>query len=316
MTYLTPEANRLLAAQHGAVGVTQLQAAGLTPDQIRVLVRNDVLSPIIVGAYRLSAVPESESVRCVAVCLTRSNAVIAGPTAGRLWGFRAMPRDRRVHVLLPPMSRAPAAKWVAIHRSAAVHSTDIVRRSDGITLTSRARTALDLARFISGEELLSVIEQAMHDGQIPEAEMRAVAVDWLTTRRPWVARYLRSLDRRLPGASAESHPEVRVGNALRSHGIRGLVRQHPVTLSSGRRVRFDLAVPEEWFAIEVDVHPTHQSTAGAADDESRDLEAEADGWWIERITVTQYRSAFDASIERTVHHLRQRRLTTARSGNR
>ncbi|MET0662369.1 MAG: hypothetical protein ABWZ42_04475, partial [Ilumatobacteraceae bacterium] len=144
--------------------------------------------------------------------------------------------------------------------------------------------------------LRSVIEQAMHDGAYTAQDMLDVASEWLSPRRPWASTFARLVEARLAGGAAESHPEVRVGNALERAGVRGLVRQFGIELPSFGRARFDLAVPRLRWAIEIDVHPTHAETAGRAADGRRDDAAAALGWSVSRISAHDYTNGFDRSI--------------------
>jgi very-short-patch-repair endonuclease len=306
MTYLIEPARALLRRQHGVASLHQLIDCGISEPQIRVLERNGVLVSVMKGACRSSLVVEDDLVRCAAVCVTRPDAAIAGPTAGRLWNFRKLPRDGRIHVLLPPGGRGPATPWSIAYRTGAIHPEDIVRRDDGIAVTTRQRTVFDLARSVNRDVLLSLAEQAMLEGNLGESDMRSVAVDWRSPRCRWVDDYLRVLDRRLPGGPAESHPEVRVGSALRRVGVRNLVRQHEVVLSSGRRVRFDLAIPNLRIAVEIDLHPVHASTVGTMNDEQRDIDAEHDGWITLRITASEYQNAFEQRIDEIAAAIRLR----------
>jgi len=105
------------------------------------------------------------------------------------------------------------SSWVVPYRTAAFHPEDVVRRPDGIAVTSRGRTALDLARFVSVTDLLSIIEQVLRDGK---------------------------LDGRLRGGPAESHGEAVLGQALDSAGLIGLERQHRIDLPGYGPARFDL----------------------------------------------------------------------------
>jgi hypothetical protein len=297
MGHLTAEAHSLFATQHGVASVEQLRSAGITTSQLKRLESAGAIVRVINNAYRSPSVAFDELSRCVAVCVARPGLTVAGPTAGRLWGFRRLPKDQRIHVLAPPGSHPVAARWLAPYRTAAVHPRDIVARSDAIRVTSRARTALDLARWLPAPDLLSVIEQAMHDGDLTEADMWAVAADWISPQRPWVTQFLRLVQQRLPGLPAESHPEVRVARALGRAGVRGLVRQFAVDLPGYGRARFDLAVPALSWAVEVDVHPRHEETAGRDSDEWRDLAAMAVGWTVSRVSRRRYEHDFDAAIE-------------------
>lgn len=312
MVHLTPQAHAVFARQHGVASSEQLTAAGLSDRQIRHLRQTGGLELVLRGAYRTPSAPVTELGRCAAVCLARHDVAVAGPTAGRLWGFRRLPRDHRIHVLAPRASNPAIAKWVVPYRTDARHHDDIVERNDGIRVTSRARTAFDLARWLAADDLLSVIEQAADDGGLSDDDFLAVAVDWLSPQRPWARRFVRMLDRRLPGGAAESHPEVRVADVLRRTTVRGLVRQHRVRLPGYGEARFDLAVPELRWAIEIDLHPRHRETVGAASDAARDRAASAAGWLTTRITKDQYDTRFNETIANIVAlHMELRRRVAA-----
>lgn len=282
MSLFTPEALALLEAHHGVAARSELVQTGLSDHTIRRLVDAGNLEPLLRGIYRMPVVPFDRNARCAAVCAAHPTVAIASVTAGKLWGFRQMPPDERIHVLAPPASQPTIASWVRPYRTSAYHPDDIVTRSDGIVVTSRPRTAFDLARTLRPRELLSVIEQAMADGHHDADEMRRVASDWLSPRRRWVRGYLQVLDRRLSGGPAESHLETVLGDALLSAGVRGLQRQYWIDLPGYGPARFDLAVPAIRLAIEVDGFPTHRETDGRHRDASRDDAARRLDWSVVR----------------------------------
>jgi hypothetical protein len=306
---LTTQAHAVLARQHGVASTQQLYDAGISPLQLKRLQQHGALELVLRGAYRTPSSRVTELSQCAAVCTARPDVAIAGPTAGRLWGFRRLPSDRRIHVIASRASNPAIARWVVPYRTDARHDRDIVERDDGIRLTSRARTAFDLARWLGPDDLLSVIEQAANDGRLDDDEFLDVAVDWLSPRRPWAREFLQALDRRLPGGPAESHPEVRVADALRSAGVRGLVRQHRVQLPGHGEVRFDLAIPELNWAIEIDLHPRHRETLGITADARRDRAADAIGWMTTRISKHDYDVRFNETIGgiASLHHDLRRR---------
>lgn len=297
MAHLTTRAHEVLALQHGVIAVQQLHQAGVTARGIRHIEQTGGLVLALTGAYRTPSTPFDELARCAAVCLARQDLVISGPTAGRLWGFRRLPRDQRIHAIAPPASNPAIAPWVVPYRTSAIHDADVVTRPDGIRLTSRARTAFDLARLLGPVDLLSVIEQASHDGHLSDEDLYAVAVDWLSPQRPWARSFVTAVERRLSGAAAESHPEVIVGTALGHAGVRGLERQWCIVLPGYGRARFDLALPRLQWAIEVDVHPTHQQTDGRRSDIRRDDAARCTGWIVSRVSRDDYQHRFDARID-------------------
>jgi hypothetical protein len=96
-----PAAHAVFARQHGVASTRQLVDAGVSLRQIQRLQRHGDLELVLRGAYRTPSVPITELSRCAAVCLARPDVAIAGPTAGRLWGFRRLPPDQRIHVIAP-----------------------------------------------------------------------------------------------------------------------------------------------------------------------------------------------------------------------
>ena len=184
------------------------------------------------------------------------------------------------------------------YRTAAFHPCDVVRRRDGINVTSRARTALDLARHVPRADLLSIIEQVIRDGDLTEDDLRDVAIDWMSRQRPWVRRFLELLDGRLRGGPAESHGETVLGDALAAAGLVGLERQWRIDLPGYGPARFDLAVPAARLAIEVDLHQTHGETAGRRRDAARDDAARRIDWTVERVLQIHFGPELPTTVER------------------
>lgn len=300
MPHLTPEAHECFARQHGVASLEQLLHCGLPLHDIKRIRRAGGLDLVLQGAYHTPSTALDELARCAAVCLAHPDLAIAGPTAGRLWGFRRLPDDRRIHVLAPPASHPTMVSWVVPYRTAAVHEADIVQRPDGIRVTSRLRTALDLTRWLDGMDLRSVIDQALHDGRHESGEATAVAADWVTPGRAWVRRFLRQVERRGTGMPAESHHELLLGEALERAGVRGLLRQHEIDLPDYGCARFDLAVPRLRWAIEIDVHPVHREAAGIESDRCRDAAATKLKWTVTRVPPDGFGHALADTVERLV----------------
>jgi hypothetical protein len=117
-----------------------------------------------------------------------------------------------------------------------------------------------------------------------------------TPGRPWARRFLRVLGSRAPGAPAESEPELRVTNALIQRGVSDLRRQFRVRVPGYGPARFDGAIPELLWAVEVDVHPEHATGEGTANDKVRDRKSRAVGWEIERVSELDLSLRFDETI--------------------
>jgi len=294
----TTESLEFLRTHHGVATSFELQQCGLSAPAVRSLVEAVNLVAVVKGVYRIPAVAFDESARCVAIRAAHLDVAISGPTAGRLWGLRRLPRDQRIHVLAPPASHPTVSSWVVPYRTAAFHPEDVVRRPDGIAVTSRGRTALDLARFVSVTDLLSIIEQVLRDGKLDDNDLRTVAVDWMAPQRPWIRRFLELVDGRLRGGPAESHGEAVLGLALDSAGLIGLERQHRIDLPGYGPARFDLAVPSVRLAIEVDLHPTHSETAECRSDTARDVAAGELDWTVERVIDDHFGANLPATVWR------------------
>ena len=298
MAIFTTESLEFLRTHHGVATSFELQQCGLSAPAVRFLVEAGNLVAVVKGVYRIPAVALDESARCAAICAAHPDVAISGPTAGRLWGLRRLPRDQRIHVLASPASHPTVSSWVVPYRTAAFRPEDVVRRPDGIAVTSRGRTALDLARFVNVTDLLSIIEQVLRDGKLDDDDLRTVAVDWMSPQRPWIRRFLELLDGRLRGGPAESHGEAVLGQALDSAGLIGLERQHRIDLPGYGPARFDLAVPAIRLAIEVDLHPTHSETAGRCRDTARDVAAGELDWTVERVRDDHFGANLPATVWR------------------
>lgn len=283
--------------RHGVASHAELTGLGVSPHLIKRLRASGALRDVLKGAYHLRGQPLTFLGRCVAVCVAHPGHVIAGPSAGRIWEFRRLSAQLKVHTVSPPASQPTLAPWVQPYRTAAIDlQADVVHRDDGIVLTNRARTVLDLARWLGDLDLLSVMEQAASDGSLTAEDFTAVAIDWMSSQRPWLTRFLRLADSRLDGGAADSHPEVALGEALQAAGVHGLERQHRIELPGYGRARFDLAVPRLKWAIEIDMFPTHRETAGQQSDAQRDAAALSMGWVTTRLGPDRFGAAFDPSV--------------------
>ena len=110
-----------------------------------------------------------------------------------------------------------------------------------------------------------------------------------------------------PAAPRSRIPRCRVADALRNAGVRGLVRQFRTELPGYGGARFDLAVPELRWAIEIDLHPVHRDLMGITSDRRRYDAAAAIGWSTSRIDDDAYAYRFNETIaELAAIHTRRR----------
>lgn len=307
MAALDRDAVAWMREHHATLTNNRLDQIAMTLDQRRRLVEQGVLERVLHGGYAFGGVEPDELARCAALCEARPHLVVAGPTAGRLWGIRRSPRDGLVHVIAPPASQPCREKWVKPYRTALIYDDEIVVRPDGIRLTSPPRTLIDLTRYVSVADLRSAIESALHAEMCVIATLERTAARLDTPGRPWVRRFMRTVSGRPPGAAAESEWEMRVFNALIGRGVYDLERQVPLTIPGYGSVRFDAAIPALRWALEIDVHPSHLSVEGASKDKRRDRKAEAIGWVTRRVGEADLCRDFPGVIEDLVGSIARRR---------
>jgi hypothetical protein len=271
-----------LAAHHSTISDEALAASGITVDQRKELVRVGLLVRIIDGVYALGSVEVTELMRCIAVG-SRPGLVVAGPTAARHWNLRRALRDGLVHVLCAPAAQPSVVPWLKAYRTAALDPADVISLPDGYDITSPSRTVVDHSRSLGDDATLSMVEDVLAKQLATMEQLYLTAEPLATPGRPWAKRFLRLLGRRLPGAPSESDPEIKVYSGLISRGVSDLTRQHRITLPEYGPARFDMAIVELRWALEVDVHPEHYTLEGRRRDRWRDECAGRVGWAVRRL---------------------------------
>lgn len=289
------------ANHHTVVSDADLSRLGVSRSQRRGLVGQEVLERVLDGAYRFPGSPNDELARCVAACLRPNGLIVAGPTAGRIWGLRRMPRNGRVHVIAPPASNPSVEPWLKPYRTSLIDPLHVVQRPDGIRLTCPPRTVVDLTRYLSDSDLLSVIDQVESEGMGTSQTMWQVAADLATPGRPWARRFLRVLEQRPQHGVPASHWESRVVAALIERGIRDLMPQRSLVVPGWGPIRLDASVDRIRWGVEVDVYPTHFTEEGASRDRERDLACDAIGWRVSRVARPALKRDFNLAIDRLIN---------------
>ncbi len=269
---------------HGVVSSPELAGLGITPHQRKALVAAGLLTPVFPGVYRLAGAVDTVESRCRAVCLACGEAVITGRAAGALWGLRRMGRVDVIEARVPHFAQSFRSPTVRLRRCNHLPAGDIVHRPDGIRVVSAARLPFDLAADLSRIDLVSVIEQVLDQDRCTISQLLDVDQRLFHPARPGSRQY-RSVIRSRPvsGGSADSHLEVVLHEALVAAGVRGLVRQHPITVRGGIVLHPDLAVPALRWAVEVDHTWWHQPTVAVRRDKERDRLTAAEGWVTSRV---------------------------------
>src|SRR5262245_5753023 len=159
--FLSTEATvrALLLEQLGLITVTQARGAGMSPPAISRRVRSGRWIHVHPGVYRDVMVPDTlEQSAFAALLWAGTDAVVNRETAGALWSLDGVAAGA-VQLWTPRRLRSDV---VVVHRGEVALND---RRMLGpLTLTSPARTLVDLAAVLDDEDLTAVVEDAIHRG--------------------------------------------------------------------------------------------------------------------------------------------------------
>lgn len=211
-------------------------------------------------------------------------------TAFTFWqfpGYLPGQDDPRIHISRPDTMAIPRRRGVVGH--VGQFFDDEIVCVDGLLVTSRPRTWLDIARRMTVEELTVVADHLVRIPR-PAFEFRThpyctleELADMLDRHKgtPGIRKARLALDRACVGS--DSAPETRLRLALEDRGLPKALVNVPTQLSTGVVRQPDLSYPEQQVAVEYDgeVHST-------ADQVVKDIAREEDftrgGWLLVRIS--------------------------------
>jgi very-short-patch-repair endonuclease len=240
------------------------------------------------GVCLSSGAPRTQQQRMAQLVLY-CDGVISHVTAGQLWGLRKLSRYREIHLSIMRgdrrRSEGSGLDEVILHAITDVPSTDIVRRADGISLTSAARTVFDLASMVSSEDVESIIEHGPSRGLFRVPALLAAQARLSKQGRAGAKRVERVLAARAAAQKpVDSDHELRLVTALEASGLPRLQRQMPLRLLGGELVHPDVAEPSRRFIIEVDHAEWHSRREASQYDRWRDRQHHVLGWHSERVS--------------------------------
>jgi hypothetical protein len=288
-----------LTARHGVTTTARLARFGIGRRTIDTLKRRGRLRLAGQGVLVSTAWPDTFEHRMAVACAA-TGGVICFPTAGIVWELRKTPRCPDIHVAVPEGRRIDPLPGVVIKRTCLLPECDIVRRDDGIAITAPPRTAFDAAWWLSNDDLESLVEDGLHRGYFVLPTLRALARRTRCRGRPGSARFGEVLDSREPWLKpVASDYELRLARAMRKRGFPSMERQCRVELGNGKTIHPDLGLPAHGFYVEIDHRTWHGGRLDADYDGRRDLEVEALGHHVSRVSDV----AIDRHLERTVEAL-------------
>ena len=310
MIRLSPELAARIATRHGAVHHTELIRDGCAPSAIRRCITARELIVHHRQTYRIATSPETFEFWCAAACLAEQSAIVTGPAAARLWGFRHVWRTDHPIVLIEH-GRNALAHGVLIRRSNKMSGQDFVIRPDGIRIATPPRTWFDCARDLDDPHFERLTEWVL-DTHAPPPALWSVVQHLGQQGRPGLARVRRVYSQRSVWQKpAGSGLELRVLRALERSGVPELIRQHPIRLPDGSIIHPDGALPDLRWAVEVDHVTWHGGRFDAQYDKGRDRLLRKIGWQVERVTDQELREDFSGTISGIVEMYQLRKSEKA-----
>jgi len=273
--------SRFAAVQHGVVGREQLVAAGMSASAIDRAIATGRLIRLHRGVYAVghaSLLPDGH--RLAAVLAAGPGAVLSHTSAADAWGLLVDARARTD--VTAPRARGRTLPRISLHRTR-LHPTDQTVLN-GIPITTVARTLMDVAatrptrileRALERSEELRLFDLLevddcleRNEGQRGAGRLRTAVAD----ARPADPRKIRSWLERA------------VLKLIDEHGL-----PRPAVNLDLVGWEVDLHWPEHRVAVELDGWGAHRTRARFEHDHARDLQLEASGWRVVRISYRQFR---------------------------
>lgn len=259
-------------------------------------VRSGALVAPFRGVYVRAQEAVSLGVRARALAAADPDAVIRAPAAAHLIGWPGVPDPG---VLTASSLRLGSRPGFRLDRRRV--PSELTRRWEGLRLTSRALTALDLVETLGPQAIDDALRLGVRLDQLRDAvtrlpqragntRLRAILHD--SRDRPW------------------SEAERAAHRALRASGVTGWVANHVVCLDRDTDAVLDIAFRWLRLAIEVDGYTHHATHPAFGRDRQRDARLAALGWQVVRFPASAVLAdpdAFAASVRELVA-MRRRQL--------
>ena len=288
----------MLSAHLERVGISRRHAAALRQE--------GWLRPILPGTLLVGRAGPTEWQLAVAASLLGGpGSSLSHLTAGQYHGFEVARASIPELTVVKP--RQVRVRGVRVHSAARLDGCDVERGRDGVSVTTAARTIVDLAPLLSPLHLAKVLDEA-----IVARKVRSVTVPAVLERsgpRPGVALLHRLLaDRAVTGDGAESHLERKVAEALTGLGP---FEEHHVVTVGNRVYRLDLARPDLRIAVESDGWAVRSRSRTKCDgDRRRDNDLAAAGWSVVHLTSAMSAADMRAAVVAVMLKVAERRGAT------
>jgi hypothetical protein len=164
-------ADLLAASRHGVIKVQTLAELGVPQRTAhRRCAPGGPWQKVLPGVVLLSDMPPTrrQLVEAALLC-AGADSMISGLEACRRFGFRSVPADHRIHVVVPQRRRAFSSPFVVVERARRV-PRPVVR--DGVPLAPLTRSVLDACRKLGGpDQVRALLTEAVQRHRVAPARL-------------------------------------------------------------------------------------------------------------------------------------------------
>jgi very-short-patch-repair endonuclease len=289
--------HRIATGQLGLFLLSQAEQCGFTERQLQHGVSQGRWLRVGRALYSMPGHEETWERRLLAaVMAVGPPVVVSHRSAARLLGLDGFADDIvEVTVHRGRRARTPLA---IVHTSAALPRIDVIR-TGRFSVTSGARTIMDLSSRLDDRQLAAAVGSALRDGwtSAPFLERRLVAYRGRRGRRALVAA--------LEGPIGHSHLERRFLALVRGAGLP--VPRTQVTYRLERVVRVDAVWEREWVVAEVMGHRFHCAALDLQRDAQRRNELQEAGFEVLEFPTVEIAHRPAAVVGRLTRTLIRRR---------
>jgi very-short-patch-repair endonuclease len=267
----------LLKICHSQYGcVTWSQARGeVSRKRLLRLVERGLLVRVRPQVYVVAGIQPVWHVRAKALELSIPGSALSHLSAARAWGL--VESDGVFLHLTTPGSRAKVRSGARVHRSQQLEGFRVAR--EGLTVTTVARTLVNLSGMISEQRLGKLIDKAFNKSLVTLEQLRETRNAMECKGLAAVTRFDRQLALRNETDEAlETNLERKVLGWIRSAELPEPEAQRYV-VANGQRYQPDLSYPEWKIAIEPDGN-VHLTPSVAARDRRKNADMGIDGWIV------------------------------------
>jgi hypothetical protein len=230
-----------------------------------------------------------------ALLWARDGGSLAYRAAAALWGLDGI-RPGWVELFAPKKQASPA-DWLILHRNARLPA-DEVRMIGPLTVTSPARTLLDLGAVIRPRDVEHALEDAIRRKLTHLAELNAILERHAASGRNGVGVLRALLEDRSPNdALLHFRFERRMLSLIKEAGLPLPERQHLVfDADEYPFAQIDLAYPEIRLGIECDSYKFHSGREAWEANLARRNKLTLLGWYIIHVTWRQLTTRPDSVL--------------------